>query len=152
VSRWGPLDARARRLVKVGIAAGAGSEGALRSAIRNALAEGVSKDEIGHAILLSVTTIGFANAQAALSWAEHILSKKWGFVAHSYLEHETRVPFMPGTAPAATGCSSSVRPETFEPMLSSPVKSESGCASLSKFCAEDMAPLQSTLLVQSRNP
>jgi alkylhydroperoxidase/carboxymuconolactone decarboxylase family protein YurZ len=55
---------------------GAGSEGALHSAVRNALAEGVSKDEIRHAILLSITTIGFPRAQAALSWAEDILSKK----------------------------------------------------------------------------
>jgi 4-carboxymuconolactone decarboxylase len=73
---WGPLDAHTRRLVKVGIAAGAGSEGALHSAVRNALAEGVSKNEIRHAIVLSITTIGFPNAQAALSWAEDILSKK----------------------------------------------------------------------------
>lgn len=74
--RWGPLDVRTRRLVKVGIAAGSGSEGALHSAVRNALAEGVSKDEIRHAILLSITTIGFPRAQAALSWAEDTLAKK----------------------------------------------------------------------------
>ena len=74
--RWGPLDAHTRRLVKVGIAAGAGSEGGLHSAVRNALVEGVSKDEIRHAIVLSITTIGFPRAQAALSWAEDILTKK----------------------------------------------------------------------------
>ena len=74
--RRGPLDSHTRRLVKVGIAAGAGSEGALHSAVRNALVEGVSKDEIRHVILLSITTIGFPNAQAALSWAEDILTKK----------------------------------------------------------------------------
>jgi len=74
--RWGPLEAHTRRLVKIGIAVGAGSEGALHSAVRNALAAGVSKDEIRHVILLSITTIGFPRAQAALSWAEDILSKK----------------------------------------------------------------------------
>ena len=74
--RAGPLDARTRRLVKVGIATGVGSEGALHSAVRNALEDGVSKDEIRHAILLSITTIGFPPAQAALSWAEDVLSKK----------------------------------------------------------------------------
>jgi alkylhydroperoxidase/carboxymuconolactone decarboxylase family protein YurZ len=74
--RWGPLDAHTRRLAKVGIAAGAGLEGALHSAVRNALAEGVSKNEIRHVILLSITTIGFPRAQAALSWAEDILTKK----------------------------------------------------------------------------
>ena len=74
--RAGPLDARSRRLVKVGIAAGYGSEGALHSAVRNALAEGVSPDEIRHAVLLSITTIGFPSAQAALSWAEDMMHGK----------------------------------------------------------------------------
>jgi 4-carboxymuconolactone decarboxylase len=74
--RAGPLDARSRRLVKIGIAAGSGSEGAMHSAVRNALAEGVSRDEIRHAILLSITTIGFPNGQAALSWAEDIMRGK----------------------------------------------------------------------------
>lgn len=73
---WGPLDGRSRRLVKIGIAVGSGSEGALHSAVRNALAEGVTKDEIRHVILLSITTIGFPKAQAALSWAEDILTGK----------------------------------------------------------------------------
>jgi 4-carboxymuconolactone decarboxylase len=72
----GPLDARSRRLVKIGIAAGSGSEGAMHSAVRNALAEGVSRDEIRHAILLSITTIGFPNGQAALSWAEDVMRRK----------------------------------------------------------------------------
>jgi len=74
--RAGPLDSRSRRLVKIGIAAGSGSEGAMHSAVRNALAEGVSRDEIRHAILLSITTIGFPNGQAALSWAEDIMRGK----------------------------------------------------------------------------
>ena len=74
--RAGPLDARSRRLVKIGIAAGSGSEGAMHSAVRNALAEGVSQDEIRHAVLLSITTIGFPNGQAALSWAEDVMRKK----------------------------------------------------------------------------
>jgi len=72
----GPLDAHARRLIKVGIAAGAGSEGAMHSAVRNALAEGVSADEVRHAVLLSITTIGFPNGQAALSWAEDVMRKR----------------------------------------------------------------------------
>ena len=74
--RAGPLDARTRRLVKIGIATASGSEGAVHSAVRNALAEGVSPDEIRHAILLSITTIGFPNGQAALSWAEDVMRRK----------------------------------------------------------------------------
>ena len=72
----GPLDTRIRRLVKVGIAAASGSEGAVHSAVRNARSEGVPAAEIRHAILLAITTIGFPRAQAALSWAEDVLSKK----------------------------------------------------------------------------
>jgi alkylhydroperoxidase/carboxymuconolactone decarboxylase family protein YurZ len=48
----------------------------MHSAVRNALAEGVSRDEIRHAILLSITTIGFPNGQAALSWAEDVMRRK----------------------------------------------------------------------------
>lgn len=37
---------------KIGIAAGSGSEGAMQSAVRDALAEGVSRDEIRHSITM----------------------------------------------------------------------------------------------------
>ena len=72
----GPLDERVRRIVKVGIAAAAQSEGAVHSAVRNARAAGVSADEIRHAILLAMTTIGFPRTMAALSWAEDLLRKR----------------------------------------------------------------------------
>jgi len=72
----GPLDERVRRIVKVGIAAAAQSEGAVHSAVRNARAAGVSADEIRHAILLGMTTIGFPRTMAALSWAEDLLRKR----------------------------------------------------------------------------
>ena len=39
----GPLDEKTRRLVKLGIRIGTGSEGAVHSAVRNALNTGVSK-------------------------------------------------------------------------------------------------------------
>jgi alkylhydroperoxidase/carboxymuconolactone decarboxylase family protein YurZ len=71
----GPLDERVRRLVKVGIAAAAQSEGAVHSAVRHAKAAGVSADEIRHAMILSITTIGFPRAMAAMSWADDMLRK-----------------------------------------------------------------------------
>ena len=71
----GPLDERVRRLVKIGIAAAAQSEGALHSAVRNARKAGVSPAEIRHAILLSMTTVGFPRAMAALAWAEDLLKR-----------------------------------------------------------------------------
>lgn len=72
----GPLDERVRRIVKVAIATAAQSEGAVHSAVRNACAAGVSPEEIRHAILLSLTTIGFPRTMAALSWAEDLLGKR----------------------------------------------------------------------------
>ena len=69
----GPLDDRVRRLVKVGIAVAAQSEGAVHSAVRHAKAAAIPAAEIRHAIVLSITTIGFPRAMAAMSWADDIL-------------------------------------------------------------------------------
>jgi 4-carboxymuconolactone decarboxylase len=72
----GPLDDRVRRLIKIGIAAAAQSEGAVHSAVRQAKKAKISDDEIRHAIVPSLTTIGFPRALAAMSWAQDILGKK----------------------------------------------------------------------------
>lgn len=72
----GPLDARARRLVKLGIAVGAQSEGAVRSQVRKALAEGMTTPEIEQAILLSLTTVGFPAMIAALQWAREVFQAR----------------------------------------------------------------------------
>jgi alkylhydroperoxidase/carboxymuconolactone decarboxylase family protein YurZ len=72
VSEAGPLDGRARRLVKLALAIGAGSEGAVHSHTRRALVEGLSPDELKHVALLAVTTLGFPQAIAALSWIEDV--------------------------------------------------------------------------------
>lgn len=68
----GPLDVRERRLIKLGIAIAAGSEGAVHSHTRRALDEGISIEEIKHAALLAITTIGFPAAIAAFSWITDI--------------------------------------------------------------------------------
>lgn len=70
----GPLDERARRLVKLGIAIGTEREGAVHSATRLALDSGISPDEIAHTAILAITTIGWPGAQAALTWVTDILS------------------------------------------------------------------------------
>ncbi len=72
VSEAGPLDARSRRLVKLALAIGAQSEGAVHSHARQALDEGLPADEIKHAALLAITTLGFPKAVAALSWIEDV--------------------------------------------------------------------------------
>jgi 4-carboxymuconolactone decarboxylase len=71
----GPLGERERRLIKLGIAVGAESEGGVRSHVRKLLGIGVSEAEIVHAIVLALTTIGFPATNAALSWAEEVLSE-----------------------------------------------------------------------------
>lgn len=68
----GPLEEKSRELVKLGIAVGAGSEGAVHSHTRRALEAGASREEIRHAVLLSLTTIGFPFMMAALTWVEDI--------------------------------------------------------------------------------
>lgn len=74
--RAGPLDQRTRRLLKLGIAVGAGAEGAVRSHVRKALDEGVDRAEIEHAIVLSLTTAGFATMMAALKWADEVFAAR----------------------------------------------------------------------------
>jgi 4-carboxymuconolactone decarboxylase len=71
----GPLGERERRLTKLGIAVGAQSEDAVRSHVRKLLGIGVSEAEIVHTIVLALTTIGFPATNAALSWAEEVLSE-----------------------------------------------------------------------------
>jgi alkylhydroperoxidase/carboxymuconolactone decarboxylase family protein YurZ len=72
----GPLDQKVQDLVKLGIAVGANSMGAVRSHTRKALASGAAKEEIIHAVLLSLTTTGFPNMIAALGWVREVLEKE----------------------------------------------------------------------------
>ncbi|TAK20713.1 MAG: carboxymuconolactone decarboxylase family protein [Chloroflexota bacterium] len=68
----GPLDERTRRLVKFAAAVGAGSEGAVRSHARKALAAGISRQEIEHVILLAAPNVGLPTSIAALGWAREV--------------------------------------------------------------------------------
>ena len=72
----GPLDAKNRRLVKLGIAIGIGSEGDVQSHVLQALDEGITPDEIRHAVLQSLTTAGFPQMIVAMRWAEEIINRK----------------------------------------------------------------------------
>ncbi len=69
----GPLDDRSRRLVKLALAIGRGSEGAVHSHTRRALAEGLSSDALRQVALLGAPTLGFPAAVAALTWIEDIV-------------------------------------------------------------------------------
>ncbi len=74
-NEWGSLDSRTRRLIKLGVSIGLHSEGAVRSHVRRALEEGLSPDEIRHAILIAFTTTGYPAMNAAMKWAEEVISK-----------------------------------------------------------------------------
>ncbi len=69
----GPLDEKTRRLVKLGISIGTCSEGAVHSAVRNALKTGLSKEEIMQVGILAITTIGLPHALAAMTWIKDLL-------------------------------------------------------------------------------
>jgi alkylhydroperoxidase/carboxymuconolactone decarboxylase family protein YurZ len=72
--RGGPLDERTRRLAKLGIAIAAQHEGAVHSAVRHAREGGVTADEMMHVAVLSITTIGWPRAYAAMTWIDDVLS------------------------------------------------------------------------------
>jgi len=69
----GPLGPREQRLVKLGIAIGLESEGAVRSHVRRGLADGLSREDLLHAIVLAVPTAGFPTSVAAYGWALEVL-------------------------------------------------------------------------------
>lgn len=75
-AKAGPLDDRARRLIKLALAVGVGSEGAVHSHVRRGIDEGLSPDELRHVATLAIPTLGFPAAIAALTWIEDILEKK----------------------------------------------------------------------------
>ena len=70
----GPLDERSRKLAKLAIAIGHRHEGAVHSAVRQAVAAGLSREELLHVAILSITTVGWPSARAALSWIEDVVS------------------------------------------------------------------------------
>ena len=72
----GPLEYKYQDLIKLGIAIGANSRGAVMSSVRKALASGATPDEIMHAVLLSLTTTGFPNMIAAMGWVNEVLEKQ----------------------------------------------------------------------------
>jgi 4-carboxymuconolactone decarboxylase len=71
----GPLDKEISELIKLGIAIGLNSEGAIRSHARRAIEAGVSQEKIRHTVLLAFTTAGFPHTIAAYKWVEEVLEK-----------------------------------------------------------------------------
>lgn len=66
----GPLDEKTRKLVKLAIAVGAGTEGGTHSVVRHATECGVTAQEMEHVVLISITTIGLPAAGRAFTWIQ----------------------------------------------------------------------------------
>jgi alkylhydroperoxidase/carboxymuconolactone decarboxylase family protein YurZ len=75
VGKAGPLDDKTRALVKLGVCIGAGLEGGAHSQARKALEAGATPEELRHAALQALTTVGFPTMMRGLSWVEDVLRK-----------------------------------------------------------------------------
>ncbi|GAB6909689.1 Alkylhydroperoxidase like protein, AhpD family [Desulfosarcina cetonica] len=71
----GPLDEKTQNLIKLGISAGVNSRGGVMSSTRKAMAAGATAKEIEHAVMLALTTTGFPNMIAALSWVHEVFEE-----------------------------------------------------------------------------
>lgn len=69
----GPVDEKQAQLIQLGAAAAMRSEGSVHSHVRRAQKAGASPEEIRHALILLISTIGYPTVAAALSWANDIL-------------------------------------------------------------------------------
>lgn len=66
----GPLSDREKRLVKLALAIGANSEGAVHSHTRRARSEGIEEGAIQQVALLAIGPLGLPRAVAAKTWIE----------------------------------------------------------------------------------
>lgn len=71
----GPLDEKTSHLIQLAAAAASHSEGAVCSHTRRALQVGATPEEIAHTIMLLISTIGFPQVMAAMSWAQQVTEK-----------------------------------------------------------------------------
>ena len=69
----GPIDEKSSQLIQLGAAAAMRAEGSVHSHIKRAMKAGAAPEEIYHAIILLISTIGFPATAAALSWARDII-------------------------------------------------------------------------------
>ena len=69
----GPLDKKTTELIQLGVAAATGSTGAVHSHAKRALGAGASRQELEHALLVLVSTVGFPKVAAALAWIQEVV-------------------------------------------------------------------------------
>jgi len=68
----GPLSDETKRLVKLALAIGSQSEGAVHSHVRRGLEEDIPPETLKHAAVLAIPTLGFPKAMAAMTWIEDL--------------------------------------------------------------------------------
>jgi len=68
----GPLSDRERRLVKLALAIGSGSEGAVHSHTRRARSEGIEDQAVRQVALLAIGPLGLPRAMAARTWIDDL--------------------------------------------------------------------------------
>ena len=71
----GPLDLKTRELIKLGMAAANRSQSAVESHTHRALEAGATPEEIEHALMLGITTLGFSTMMAAVTWAKEAIAQ-----------------------------------------------------------------------------
>ena len=76
VREAGPIDKKTSELIQLAVAAASQSTGSVHSHTRRAVQAGATNEEIYHALLLLVSTIGFPKVAAARSWVDNILEDK----------------------------------------------------------------------------
>ncbi len=74
----GPLDEKTGQLIQLAAAAAAQSEGSVHSHTRRAKQAGATREELYHTLLLLISTIGFPQTMAAISWCRDILEGEGG--------------------------------------------------------------------------
>jgi AhpD family alkylhydroperoxidase len=72
----GPIQGKTVELIQLAGAAAMQSEGSVHSHTRRALKAGATKEEVLHALVLLISTIGFPRASAALNWAQDVIATK----------------------------------------------------------------------------
>jgi 4-carboxymuconolactone decarboxylase len=72
----GPLDNKTVHLIQLAAAAAIQSEGAVHGHVQRATEVGATPDEIYHAVVLLVSTIGFPRVATSLCWVDDVLRKQ----------------------------------------------------------------------------
>jgi alkylhydroperoxidase/carboxymuconolactone decarboxylase family protein YurZ len=72
----GALNDRERRLVKLALAIGASSEGAVHSHARRAKEEGIDDADLRQVTMLAIPTLGFPRAVAAYTWVRDVVGEE----------------------------------------------------------------------------